>query len=157
MQSPNAMAASIGHPPMISPPTPDSLVNKSALAGLVFSTEPKKFRTYTRQFKSAVGAQYKYTLERAIALNDLEPTNASAIVMHNAIYDMLILGFKDEDDILDDARWCRSVGRLGLLASSHSRRTTTRPASRRPSRTSARSRASRSSGPTRALRAAPVH
>ena len=50
---------------MISPPMPDSLVNKSALAGLVFSTEPnEKFRTFIRQFKSAIGAQYKYTPRR---------------------------------------------------------------------------------------------
>ena len=90
------MATSYGPGParLVPPPTPDSLVNKAALAGLVFSTDPRKFRTYTLQFKSAIGAQYKVTLERAIATNDLEPTTTAAIVLHAAIHDMLVLTFK---------------------------------------------------------------
>ena len=97
------MAASLGHGPVLGPPpSPDSLVNKAALAGLVFSTEPKKFRTFSRQFRAAIGPQYKTTLEAAIRTGDLQPTNAAAIVMHHAIYDMLVLTFKDEDDILDE-------------------------------------------------------
>jgi hypothetical protein len=69
------MVTSYGPDPvLVPPPTPDSLVNKAALAGLVFSTEPKKFRTYTLQFKSAIGAQYKVTLERAIETSDFGPT-----------------------------------------------------------------------------------
>jgi hypothetical protein len=103
MQSPNPMGASHGHgPPFGQPPTPDSLVNKAALAGLVFSTDPKMFRTYTRQFKSAIGPQYKALLERAIATDELAPTEAPVIAMHTAIYDMLVLTFKNEDDILDE-------------------------------------------------------
>jgi hypothetical protein len=98
------MATSYGPGParLVPPPTPDSLVNKAALAGLVFSTDPKKFRTYTLQFKSAIGAQYKVTLERAIATGDFGPTSTAAIVLHAAIYDMLVLTFKGEDDILDE-------------------------------------------------------
>ena len=85
----NPMAASPGLLPAFGPlPTPDSLVNKSALAGLVFSTDPKKFRTYPRQFKSAIGAQYKITLERAISSGNFEPTTSSAIVMHTAHGDL---------------------------------------------------------------------
>ena len=96
------MAASHGPVPFYGPPpTPDSLVNKTALAGLVFSTDPKKFRTYTLQFKSAIGAQYKITLERAIEASDFGPTSAAAIVLHSAIFDMLVLTFKGEDDVLD--------------------------------------------------------
>jgi hypothetical protein len=88
MQPANPMAASPGRLPAFGPPpTPDSLVNKAALAGLVFSTDPKKFRTFTRQFKSAIGAQHKMTLERAIASGDFEPTEPSVIVMHTAIHD----------------------------------------------------------------------
>ena len=97
------MATSYGPgPALLPPPTPDSLVNKAALAGLVFSTDPKKFRTYTLQFKSAIGAQYKVTLERAIATSDFGPTSTAAIVLHTAIYNMLVLTFKGEDDILDE-------------------------------------------------------
>ena len=97
------MATSYGPGPALRPPpTPDSLVNKAALAGLVFSTDPKKFRTYTLQFKSAIGAQYKVTLERATATSDFGPTSTAAIVLHAAIYDMLVLTFKGEDDILDE-------------------------------------------------------
>ena len=97
------MATSYGHgPALLPPPTPDSLVNKAALAGLVFSTDPKKFRTYTRKFKSAIGAQYKMTLERAIEASDFGPTSPTTIVLHAAILDMLVLTFKDEDDVLDE-------------------------------------------------------
>ena len=98
------MATSYGPGParLVPPPTPDSLVNKAALAGLAFSSEPKKFRTYTLQFKSAIGAQYKVTLERAIATSDFGPTSPTAIVMHTALLDMLVLTFKGEDDILDE-------------------------------------------------------
>jgi|EP00966_Prymnesium_polylepis_P245175 hypothetical protein len=83
MQSPpsNPMVAPPGHG---SPPTPDSLVNKAALAGLVFSTDQKKFRTFLRQFRAAIGTQYKSILERAIASNELNPTESYAIAMHTA-------------------------------------------------------------------------
>ena len=59
------MAASHGPVPPVfgPPPTPDSLVNKAALAGLVFSTDSKKFRTFARQFRSAIGTQYEYTMD----------------------------------------------------------------------------------------------
>ena len=91
------MAASQGPVPFYGlPPTPDSLVNKAALAGLVFSTDSKKFRTYALQFKSAIGAQYKITLERAISTGSFGPTSSPAIVMHTGIHDMLVLTFKNE-------------------------------------------------------------
>ena len=95
MQSPNAMAASHGPVPALGlPPTPDSLVNKAALAALVFSTDAKKFRTFARQFRSAIGAQYKNTMDRAIEDGNLNPVEPAAIVMHTAIYDMLIITFR---------------------------------------------------------------
>ena len=98
------MATSYGPGParLVPPPTPDSLVNKAALAGLVFSTDSKKFRTYARQFRSAIGTHYEYTMDSAIANGDLNPTGTSAIVMHNKIYSLLILTFKDEDDVMDE-------------------------------------------------------
>eukprot|EP00966_Prymnesium_polylepis_P305920 7069640-Prymnesium_polylepis.1 len=77
----NPMAASRAPVPPIfrPPPTPDSLVNKAALAGLVFSTDSKKFRTFARQFRSAIGTQYEYTMDSAIANGPLNPTDATAI------------------------------------------------------------------------------
>ena len=84
------MAAFKGPVPLVSPPTPDSLVNKSALAGLTFSTDSKKFRTFGRQFRSAIGTQYEYTMDAAIASGRLYPTDATTIAMHTKIYSMLI-------------------------------------------------------------------
>ena len=122
MQSPHSMAASHGLGPALGPPpTPDSLVNRSALAGLVFSTDPKKFRTYARQFRSAIGTQYKNTLDSAIARNDLTPVEPAAIVMHTAIFDMLILTFKDEDDVLDEME--TQCGKLGPACMAYLERT----------------------------------
>ena len=88
------MATSYGPGParLVPPPTPDSLVNKAALAGLAFSSEPKKFRTYTLQFKSAIGAQYKVTLERAIDTSDFGPTNPATIILHAALLALRTLG-----------------------------------------------------------------
>eukprot|EP00966_Prymnesium_polylepis_P112848 2610148-Prymnesium_polylepis.1 len=45
---------------------------------------------YARQFKSAIGAQHNITLERAISTGTFGPTASSAIVMHTAIYDMIV-------------------------------------------------------------------
>jgi hypothetical protein len=111
------MAASRGPVPLVPPPTPDSLVNKSALAGLIFSTDSKKFRTFGRQFRSAIGTQYEYTMDAAIASGRLCPTDAPAIVMHNKIYNMLILTFKGEDDVMDEME--AQCGKLGPACMSY--------------------------------------
>ena len=111
------MAAFKGPVPLVPPPTPDSLVNKSALAGLTFSTESKKFRTFGRQFRSAIGTQYEYTMDAAIASGRLYPTDATTIAMHTKIYNMLILTFKDEDDVMDEME--AHCGKLGPACMSY--------------------------------------
>ena len=111
------MAASHGPVPLVPPPTPDSLVNKSALAGLIFSTDSKKFRTFGRQFRSAIGTQYEYTMDAAIASGRLYPTDATTIAMHTKIYSMLILTFKGEDDVMDEME--AHCGKLGPACMSY--------------------------------------
>eukprot|EP00966_Prymnesium_polylepis_P281670 6508490-Prymnesium_polylepis.1 len=48
--SPSAMVASLGPAP-----TPDSLVDRAALAKLTLRVEPKAFKVYERKIKSAIG------------------------------------------------------------------------------------------------------
>ena len=84
-----------------SPPTPDSLVNRPALAALTFTTDPKGFRTYILKFRAAVDPQYKATIDGAIENDQLDPSDGSpAHALHVAIYDLLVVTFKDNDDIL---------------------------------------------------------
>ena len=41
-------------------------------------------------------------MDAAIASGRLYPTDATTIAMHTKIYNMLILTFKDEDDVMDE-------------------------------------------------------
>ena len=82
-------------------PTPDSLVNRPALAALTFTTESKGFRTFMLKFRAAVGPQYKATIDGAIASGQLDPIDGSlSHSLHVAIYDLLVVTFKDNDDVL---------------------------------------------------------
>eukprot|EP00966_Prymnesium_polylepis_P093305 2159649-Prymnesium_polylepis.1 len=50
-------------------------------------------------------------MDTAIANGDLNPTGASAILMHNKIYNMLILTFKGEYGVMDEME--AQCGKLG--------------------------------------------
>eukprot|EP00966_Prymnesium_polylepis_P072903 1693006-Prymnesium_polylepis.1 len=56
-------------------------------------------------------------MDSAIANGDLNPTGASAIVIHNKIYNMLILTFKGEDDVMDEME--AQCGKLGPACMSY--------------------------------------
>eukprot|EP00966_Prymnesium_polylepis_P081172 1880542-Prymnesium_polylepis.1 len=56
-------------------------------------------------------------MDTAIANGDLNPTGTSAIVMHNKIYSLLILTFKDEDDVMDEME--AQCGQLGPTCMSY--------------------------------------
>ena len=94
------------------PPTPESLVNRPALAALSFTTHQKGLRTFLLKFRAAVGSQYKITLDTSIATGNLDPREGTfAYKMHNDIYDMFVLTFKDQDDVLNDmTAHCGALG-----------------------------------------------
>eukprot|EP00966_Prymnesium_polylepis_P100560 2329158-Prymnesium_polylepis.1 len=97
----------------LSPPTPEQLVNRAVLAALVFTTNTKGIRTFFLKFRArAIGSQYKLTLDAAINNEDFSPSERSAAYkMHVDIYDLLILTFKDNDDILNEmTTHCGALG-----------------------------------------------
>ena len=95
-----------------SPPTPESLVNRPALAALSFTTNQKGLRTFLLKFRAAVGSQYKLTLDNSITSGNLDPLPGTfAYKMHNDIYDMFVLTFKDNDDVLNEmTAHCGALG-----------------------------------------------
>ena len=56
-------------------------------------------------------------MDAAIASGRLNPTDATTIAMHNKIYNMLILTFKDEDDVMDEME--AQCGKMGPACMSY--------------------------------------